>query len=51
MDSALQTDLGRAALQASSQRRTISSCGTRYGAPRRFAASFPFEKAQNPQRK
>ena len=39
------------ATDSSGDSRTISSCGTRYGAPRRFAASLPFEKAQKPQRK
>ena len=51
MDPALEADLGRAALPRLRARRTISSSGTRYGAPRRFRASLPFENAQKPQRK
>ena len=51
VDPALEADLDRAALPGLCARRTISSSGTRYGAPRRFSASLPFEKAQKPQRK
>ena len=51
VDAALEAELDGAAVPGLRARRTISSSGTTYGAPRRFAASLPFEKAQKPQRK
>ena len=51
MDSALEADLGRASLPRLADAPDDLVVGHEYAGPRRFAASFPFENAQKPQRK
>ena len=52
VDPALETDLGRSACPRPRRPGGRSPRAARdTGSPRRFAASFPFENAQKPQRK